>query len=167
MRNNGKPGFRTMRGYQMLNQQKGQLTPAMEDYLEMIYRLCQQDNHARIGKLAQLLHVRPSSASKMAAKLAELGYLEYDRYEVILLTEEGRRMGAYLFTRHNTAEEFLNLLGSPKPLEEAELIEHALSPITVAHLDILLAFFRENPQLKKRFEDFRAAQKLAEENPQK
>ncbi len=82
--------FRTVRGYQLLNQQDGRLTPALEDYLEMAYRLCLQYSYARVNKLSELLHVRPSSASKMISKLANLGYLEYDRHEIILLTEKGQ-----------------------------------------------------------------------------
>ena len=31
-------GFRTIRGYQLANSRTGQMTPALEDYLEMVYR---------------------------------------------------------------------------------------------------------------------------------
>ena len=60
--------FRTVRGYQLKNQKKGVLTPALEDYLEMVYRLCLEDHYARVGKLSELLHVKPSSTSKMILK---------------------------------------------------------------------------------------------------
>lgn len=136
--------FRTVRGYQLINQQVGGLTPALEDYLEMAYRLCLQYSYARVNKLAELLHVRPSSASKMISKLAGLGYLEYDRYELILLTHKGQEMGAYLLKRHDTVENFLKLIGCRNPLEETELIEHSLSASTVLALGGLLAYFQSN-----------------------
>ena len=68
--------FHTVRGYQLRQQKEGRLTPALEDYLEMVYRLCREENYTRINKLSESLHVRPSSASKMTAKLVEAGYLK-------------------------------------------------------------------------------------------
>lgn len=143
---NGLPveDFHTVRGYQLLNQQDGRLTPALEDYLEMIYRLCLQQNYARVGKISELLHVKPSSASKMITKLSGFGYVEYDRYEIILLTEKGRETGAYLLRRHDTVESFLKLLGCSNILEETELIEHSLSAATVLALSHLLDFFQSD-----------------------
>jgi DtxR family Mn-dependent transcriptional regulator len=148
-------GFRTVRGYQLKNRQEGGLTPALEDYLEMVYRLCLEDNYARVGKLSELLHVKPSSASKMIFKLVDLGYLVYDRYDSILLTDKGGDAGAYLLDRHDAVERFLGMIGNDSPLEEAELVEHSLSPLTVSEIKILLEFFAKNPDIKERYEDFR------------
>lgn len=155
MNRNPDSGFHTVRGYQLINQQEGQLTPAMEDYLEMVYRLCLQNNYARVGKLSEVLNVKPSSASKMIFKLVNLGYLQYDRYEVILLTEKGKEIGAYLLGRHDMVEQFLKLIGNSNPLEEAELVEHSLSPSTVSAINTLLEFFERNPGIKKHYEDFK------------
>ena len=148
--------FRTVRGYQLLNQQDGRLTPALEDYLEMAYRLCQQYSYARVNKLSELLHVRPSSASKMISKLASLGYLEYDRYEIILLTEQGQKTGAYLLKRHDTVESFLKLIGCQNPLEETELIEHSLSASTMLALRDLLEYFQSDNDAMSGFCDYMA-----------
>ncbi|HWQ51587.1 MAG TPA: iron dependent repressor, metal binding and dimerization domain protein, partial [Terriglobales bacterium] len=138
--------FRTVRGYQLASQQQGRLTPALEDYLEMAYRLCLENDYARVGRLSELLHVKPSSASKMISKLARLGYLKYDRYEIIQLTGSGREAGACLLARHETVERFLRLLGSDNPLEEAELVEHTLSASTVAALGVLSDFFTQSAE---------------------
>lgn len=147
--------FHTVRGYQLLNQQDGRLTPALEDYLEMVYRLCLQQNYARVGKISELLHVKPSSASKMITKLAGFGYVEYDRYEIILLTEKGRETGAYLLRRHDTVESFLKLLGCSNVLEETELIEHSLSASTVLALSGLLDYFQSNSNVLDGFLKYR------------
>lgn len=157
--------FRTVRGYQLANQQPGQLTPALEDYLEMAYRLCVQHGHTRVGKLSEMLHVKPPSASKMIFKLAELGYLEYDRYEIILLTEKGSKIGSDLLYRHDTVAEFLNLIGCVNPLEETELIEHSLGPDTVRNLHDLLSFFEFDESARNRFDAFKSSL-LSEEFPQ-
>jgi DtxR family Mn-dependent transcriptional regulator len=135
--------FRTVRGYQ-LQSRGGGLTPALEDYLEMAYRLCVQHGYARVGRLSELLHVKPSSASKMISKLALLGYAEYDRYEIIRLTGKGLQTGEYLLKRHDTVECFLKLIGCENPLEETELIEHSLSGSTVTALACLLDYFQSD-----------------------
>ena len=153
--NNASSDFRTVRGYQLANQREGQLTPAQEDYLEMAYRLCLENDYARVGQLSELLNVKPSSASKMISKLASLGYLKYDRYEIIQLSDSGRKIGEYLLKRHETVENFLKLIGSQNPLEETELIEHTLSASTVAALRILNCFFESEDAARIAFDRFR------------
>lgn len=163
MDDSNEEDFRTVRGYQLLSRQD--LTPALEDYLEMAYRLCLQNGYARVGKLSELLHVKPSSASKMISKLAGLGYIEYDRYEIILLTDKGRETGAYLLKRHDTIEEFLKLIGGGSPLEETELIEHSLSNSTVMALSELLDYFRSDDRLMADFIRRRAVKPLQQRQP--
>jgi DtxR family Mn-dependent transcriptional regulator len=149
-----KSNFRTVRGYQLLNQREGQLTPAMEDYLEMVYRLCIENDYARVGQLAELLNVKASSASKMVLKLSTLGYLKNDRYEIIQLTESGQNTGKYLLKRHETVEAFLTLIQSPDPLAETELIEHSLSASTIANLSILMEFFQTDVTAEKNMKNY-------------
>lgn len=155
MNNSKNSDFRTVRGYQLLSRQEGQLTPALEDYLEMAYRLCTENNYTRVGKLSELLNVKPSSASKMIFKLAGLGYLKYDRYEIIQLTDDGRKIGEYLLKRHETVEKFLTLIGSSNPLEETELVEHSLSSSTVSDLNDLIEYFRINKAAQRSFYEFK------------
>lgn len=162
MNKSPESGFRTVRGYQLKNQEEGGLTPALEDYLEMVYRLCLKDNYARVGKLSKLLHVKPSSTSKMIFKLVDLGYLEYDRNDSILLTDKGKKTGAYLLNRHDTVEQFLTMIGNINPLEEAELIEHSLNSSTVMQINTLLDFFANIPNIKKQYEDFKKARRYDE-----
>ena len=75
--------FHTFRGYEMIKKNKDHLTPSMEDYLEMIYRHCQEGGYVRINQLAEKLNVKASSASKTVSKLAEMGYLDYEKYGII------------------------------------------------------------------------------------
>lgn len=160
----GKPAgeFHTVRGYELLQKQQDRLTPAMEDYLEMVYRLCLEGHYTRIGKLSQALHVNPSSASKMVLKLSEMGFVEYDKYEIILPTEKGKDAGAYLLHRHQTIEQFLYLLGSSDLLVETELVEHVISPKTVELIHQLLNFFEMDQNARIAFEEF---QRVSREHP--
>lgn len=149
--------FHTVRGYQLLNQNKSQLTPAMEDYLEMICRNSEEDGYVRINELAGMLHVKSSSATKMVQKLGALGFLKYRKYGIIMMTEDGRELGKYLLQRHRVIEEFLKTLGGQENLlVETELIEHNISSDTVDNMDTLVRFFKANPELVKGLEKFRS-----------
>ena len=120
--------FRTVRGYELLNQNKKQLTSAMEDYLEMIYRNIGQEGYMRINTLSELLNVKPSSATRMVQKLKELGLIRYEKYGIIFLSEEGKEYGKFLLERHNVVERFLKSLGIKENLlTETELVEHNIS----------------------------------------
>ncbi|HHW46211.1 MAG TPA: DtxR family transcriptional regulator [Clostridiales bacterium] len=148
--------FHTVRGYQMLEQNKDQLTPAMEDYLEMIYRNIGKVGFIRINRLAQLLNVKASSATKMVQKLGQMGLLRYERYGIITLTESGMKMGEFLLERHNIIESFLKKIGSNKDiLKEAELIEHNISTDTLNNIKILLDFFEHKPEISRQFDEYR------------
>ena len=132
-----KNSFYTLKGYQLIDDVK--FTPAMEDYLEMICRILQKYDCVRISDLSEQLNVRPSSTSKMVQQLNDLGYLNAEKYGNITLTEKGRVAGDYLLYRHNIIHSFLCLLNnSQNELEEAEKIEHFLSPKTVENLDALV-----------------------------
>ena len=105
---NGDKGFYTQMGYRLQN--AGGLTDTMEDYLEMIARCAGEAGYVRINQLAEKLHVRPSSASKMVGKLKELGLLDFEKYGLISMTEEGRAVGQALLRRHDILHRFFCLL---------------------------------------------------------
>lgn len=129
--------FRTLRGYDMLADTD--ISPTMEDYLEMIYRQAAQGECTRVNRLAQMLNVKPSSASKMASKLRDAGLVDFEPYGVISLTEAGSRTGAYLIHRHNVLNSFFSLLnGTEDELELVERIEHYIDEGTLRNLEVLL-----------------------------
>lgn len=129
-------GFYTLKGYQLI--ESDELTPAMQDYLEMICRLSAKGSIVRISTLATELHVRPSSASKMAAHLAETGYILFARYGYIRLAEKGQETGRYLLYRHEVIQRFLCMVNhSPDELRQTEKIEHFLDFRTVRNLAAL------------------------------
>lgn len=149
--------YYTVRGYQLLKQSKERITPAMEDYMEMIYRCCLEEGYARIGRLSQLLNVRASSATKMIQRLASLGLIEYERYGTIHLSEKGKELGNFLLERHNILGEFFQLLGSEESefLKQIELIEHNLSAGTVLNIKCLCDFFYEHPEIYELFSEYK------------
>lgn len=160
MADQNKQQFYTVRGYEMINRQEDPLTPSLEDYLEMVFRLCSKDGYTRVGKLSAKLHVKPSSVSKMILKLSDLQYIQYERYEIITLTEKGRIRGSFLLHRHNTIEAFLKLIGVQDTLEETELIEHSINPETLARINTLLEFFQTDLSCQKKYLEFQACKEL-------
>ncbi len=146
--NDQEKGFYTVRGYARLRQDdKSSVTPSMEDYLEMAYRLSRDRGYTRIGDLASALHVQPPSASKMVQKLSEVSFLNYEKYGAIELTGQGRELGEYLVKRHEAIERFLKIIGITRDiLEETEKIEHSLSQETVEQIMLLVQFMEENQQ---------------------
>jgi len=146
--------FHTVRGYQLLEQNKKILTSAMEDYLEMIYRLSLTDGYVRINSLSELLNVQASSATKMVQKLSDLGMVDYKKYGVISLTETGNEIGRFLLQRHHIVESFLKLLGvSHSLLIETELMEHTLSIDTLNRFHVMTKLFEKYPEMKIEYEN--------------
>ena len=129
-------GFYTMKGYQI--HEDVNLTTAMEDYLEMICRILQDSETVRVNDLAKMLHVKPSSVSKMVQQLHDQGYVHAEKYGIIRLTEKGASAGGYLLYRHDVIYRFLLALNqSADELEQVEKIEHFLNRTTVENLDRL------------------------------
>lgn len=147
--------FHTVRGYQLLEQNKKLLTPAMEDYLEMIYRNSLIEGYMRINTLSELLNVAAPSATKMVQKLFRLGLLNYKKYGIIFLTENGKEVGKYLLQRHEIIEIFLMNLGvNENNLTETELIEHYISTPTLQRINIFNQFIVKNPDITQKLEEF-------------
>lgn len=144
--------FHTARGYQRLLQEQKELTPSMEDYLEMIFRTCRAEGYTRVNILAEHLNVLASSASKMVQKLTELELLDYEKYGIIRLTEAGQELGEFLFNRHMTIEKFLINLGvSESLLLETEVLEHHFSPTTLTRITQLNQFLQDYPEIHAQF----------------
>lgn len=132
-----REGFYTLKGYQ--NVEPDQMTASMEDYLEMICRLLQSEQVVRVSQLAGMLHVKPSSASKMVKNLKDSGYLLSEKYGYISLTDKGRQMGDYLLFRHDILNRFLCVINqSEDELEQVEKIEHFINKQTVINIQHFL-----------------------------
>ena len=149
--------FYTVRGYELLQAERGLLTSSMEDYLEMIYRISMQEEYARINQLSKRLNVRPSSATKVVQKLGKLNLTDYEKYGVIKLTERGEVIGKYLLGRHEIIQEFLKNLGVEDTLlKETELMEHCISSETLKSMHIFNEFLQMNQDIKKQYRSFKS-----------
>ena len=133
------------------------LTASMEDYLEMIYRLSLNAGFTRINELSNVLNVKPPSATKMVQKLAEMKLLKYEKYGILVLEEDGKRLGETLLNRHNVIESFLRILdvSEYEVLEETEKIEHTISNQTTKCFQDFVQFIKDNPNIVIEFKTYR------------
>jgi Mn-dependent DtxR family transcriptional regulator len=131
-----------------------------EDYLERIHELFEEKGYARVVDIASSLKVKQASVTSMVQKLAEAGYLKYEKYRGLILTDKGRDVARKIQNRHATLSRFFSLLGLPAEIqrEDIEGIEHHLSPDTVAVLADLAEFFEQNPQTLQKFQRSRRKQ---------
>lgn len=137
--------FYTLKGYELL--EHNPVTPAMEDYLEMIYRILQTCSFVRINVLANHLNVKPSSASKMVSNLKEKGLVSFKKYGYILLTKGGEEIGSYLLKRHNILNELLCMINnSDSELEQVEKIEHYFNTETISNIEKFIKKYKNTAE---------------------
>ena len=146
-----KQDFYTFREY--MNRVNQYLTASMEDYLEMIFRLCQDTGYTRMHELATALNVHPPAATRMVQRLSELKLVKYQKYGILVLEDLGKEIGASLFARHHMVEKFLSVLGIKEEnlLEETEKIEHTISNDTMNCFINFLEFYEADERFQKEF----------------
>jgi Mn-dependent DtxR family transcriptional regulator len=128
-----------------------------EDYLERIHELIEQKGYARVVDIASSLKVKQASVTSMVQKLAEAGYLKYEKYRGLILTEQGRGVAREIQSRHETLSRFFSLFGLDPETQRQDIegIEHHLSPDTVQILSDLARFFEQHPEMLKQFKQSR------------
>ena len=102
---------------------------SVEDYVKAIWEIAGGDV-ASTKDVAERLLIAPPSVTNMFVRLREMGYVEYERYRGVSLTERGREEALRLVRRHRLIETFLlEHLGYSwgEVHEEAERLEHAVS----------------------------------------
>ncbi len=92
--------------------EENSLTASQEDYLEAIYHISAEKMAARAKDIALYLNVRASSVTGALRILGKLGLVNYAPYDLITLTETGRKEAEDIVHRHSALEHFLiNVLG--------------------------------------------------------
>ena len=127
-------------------------TDRMEDYLEVIYELVEQKGYATTVDISTYLNVSSPSVTKMTQKLDETGYLKYEKYRGIRLTDEGVRIAQNIRNRHGLLAEFFKMIGVDEESanSDAEGIEHHLHPETIKRLEDFMNVLKKYPSLFKR-----------------
>lgn len=108
-----------------------QITRAVQDYLKAIHSLGGAEKIVSPMDLSNKLSVRSASVTGMLRRLARDGWVEYQVSRGARLTDRGITEARRVIRRHRLMELFLTrVLGLDwsEVDEEAELLEHAISP---------------------------------------
>jgi len=146
----------------------GNPSQSAEDYLERIHELIESKGTAHVADIAQSLGVGQPSVTSMVQKLADEGYLHYEKYRALTLTEAGRSVAERIHDRHNVLADFFTLfdLDDETQARDIEGIEHHLSVDTLNTLADLTMFLKKNPEVLAQFKAKRPGQKQASSKTQ-
>jgi Mn-dependent DtxR family transcriptional regulator len=127
-------------------------TRAVEDYLEQIHNLIESKGYARVVDIAQNLGISQASVTNMIQKLDAEGYLVYERYRGVTLTDEGRRVGQAIAKRHDILTRLLQRFGlDPETVHrDVEGMEHHISRQTLQVLTLILEELEGNSELMRK-----------------
>ncbi len=124
------------------------LSPTMEDYLKIVYRLSEENESVPTQEIADRIGVTPASATHMIKRLAQRGLLEHRRYHGVQLTEAGTRVAEEMIRHHRLLELYLTTALGFLPDEvhvEAERLEHYISEALEERIDAWLGRPTQDP----------------------
>ena len=135
---------------------KKESTATREDYLEIISELVDLKGYATTLDISRYMNVSPPSVTKMLQKLDEGGYLEYEKYHGINLTEKGKQTANTIRQKHGILLDFFEILGVGMDIanQDIEGIEHHLNPKTIRQLRKFITFLKSNPKIIDEFSQF-------------
>ncbi len=119
------------------NERKGRCTDRIEDYLEIVYMLIQLKGYATNIDISECLNVSAPGVSKMMQRLHTAGYLKYEKYRDIRLTEQGEKIAINIQKTHELLTEFFKMIGVREDIAnfDAEGITHHLHSETMQRLE--------------------------------
>ncbi len=125
----------------------------MEDYLEIILELVESKGYATTLDVSRYMNVSPPSVTKMLKRLDEGGYITYERYRGMMLTEKGTKVATSIRKKHSMLLEFFDMLGIDEKIanKDVEGIEHHLDPKTIERLSRFIEFLKSHRKMVKNF----------------
>jgi DtxR family Mn-dependent transcriptional regulator len=107
-------------------------TVAEQEYLETLFWLFEAGLPMTGANIARAMQLSPPTVHEMVGRLERDGYITRGPDKVIAFTDNGREHAEAIVRRHRLIERFLtDVLGIPwdEVHEEAERLEHAMSPV--------------------------------------
>ncbi|MFC7138409.1 metal-dependent transcriptional regulator [Halosimplex aquaticum] len=107
------------------------LSTIMEDYLKAIYYLQNEtDDRVRTSALAEYLDVEQPTVTSMMKKLSERGFVHYEPYQGVELTDTGIPVALEIIRHHRLLERYLTdhlEYDWAEVHDEADRLEHHIS----------------------------------------
>lgn len=119
-------------------------TRTIEDYVELVYNIQKKKERVQTNDIASALNINPASVTEIFQKLSNEGYIEYEKYSGVELTEKGRKIAIKTKKKHDTLKKFLIILGVSEEIadEDACKIEHNVNQETMEILRKFVKFVR-------------------------
>lgn len=127
-------------------------SPAIEDYLEQIHNLIEGKGYARVVDIAKNLGISQASVTNMIQRLDAEGFVVYERYRGVVMTDSGRKIGQEIARRHEVLTRLLASFGLDAKTvhEDVEGMEHHMSRQTLEVLTLLMEELEGNPDLLRK-----------------
>lgn len=112
-------------------------TVAEEEYLQSLFWLHEAGLPMTGANVARAMQLSAPTVHEMIGRLERDGYITRSKTRTISFTEEGAKHAESVVRRHRLIERFLtDVLGIPwdEVHEEAERLEHAMSPVLEARM---------------------------------
>lgn len=123
-------------------------TQTKENYLKAIYFLQLKDEPVTVTALGQAMQVSKPTVNNMIKKLTANGYIDYERYKPLQLTDRGNLAAALIIRKHRLTEMFLVQVmgfGWEEVHQIAEEMEHLKAEVFFDRMDELLGYPTTDP----------------------
>jgi len=125
------------------------ITRSEENYLKTIFSVYMQtQSNVSTNEIANLLDTSPASVTEMIKKLQEKNLVIYEKYNGVMLSDDGKNKAISIIRKHRLWETFLvrKLDFSWSEVHDvAEQLEHIKSEKLIDKLDQLLNFPKFDP----------------------
>lgn len=128
----------------MHQKQANTISSSLEDYLEVIHTIIEEKQGVKAIEISRRLGVGRSSVTDALKTLAGKNLVNYGRYDVISLTDEGKKIAKEVIAKHSVLYDFFNNVLKLSPEESdknACRVEHV---ITEDALEGFKLFMKEN-----------------------
>jgi Mn-dependent DtxR family transcriptional regulator len=136
------------------------MTPVLEDYLKAIFTITEEKPVARVKDIAEIIGVSLPSVTNALKRLKDLGYVEYEKYGLIMLSEKGYAKAQSLKKVNEFVQTFFSKLVGLDAKESASLscrVEHFFEGETYDRIEQFI-----NILLKVKAEGISACQELVD-----
>ena len=132
------------------------LSPALENYLEIIFLEEAKEGAVRASSIAEAAGVSRSTVTSTLNVLKSMGFVEYAPYSLVHLTEEGRVIGRDIAHRHIVIQEFFQhilQLGPSVSNDVACELEHVIPPAVIRRLGQFVLYLRSREENWKNWQE--------------
>lgn len=126
------------------------LSQSLEDYLEIIFNEIESKKTVKAIDISRKLNVSRASVTEALNKLNEKGFINYEKYGLILITEAGIEKAKQIVLKHKELTLFFENLGIES--KEAESVackfEHIITDNIKEKIILFNKYCKKNPDFK-------------------